>query len=72
MLISAEPAGLYAANFTEGTLEPSWPRRFDRTGVTERKGKNGAGGGNRTRVTSLEGWSFTTKQHPQREYLLMR
>ena len=23
-----------------------------------------AGDGNRTRVTSLEGWSFTTKQHP--------
>ena len=27
-------------------------------------GKVGAGDGNRTRVASLEGWSFTTKQHP--------
>ena len=25
-----------------------------------------AGGGDRTRVASLEGWCFTTKQHPQR------
>ena len=24
-----------------------------------------AGGGNRTRVISLEGWSFTTKLHPR-------
>ncbi len=24
-----------------------------------------AGGGNRTRVTSLEGWGFTPKLHPQ-------
>ena len=26
---------------------------------------NGAGEGNRTLVISLEGWSFTTKLHPQ-------
>ena len=26
---------------------------------------NGAGEGNRTLVTSLEGWGFTTKLHPQ-------
>ncbi len=26
---------------------------------------DGAGDGNRTRDASLEGWSFTTKQHPQ-------
>lgn len=25
-----------------------------------------AGGGNRTRVISLEGWSFTTKLHPRK------
>ena len=29
-----------------------------------------AGGGNRTRVISLEGWGFTTKLHPR--YLLYR
>ncbi len=28
-------------------------------------GREKAGGGNRTLVTSLEGWSFTTKLHPQ-------
>ncbi len=27
--------------------------------------KSGAGEGNRTLVASLEGWSFTTKLHPQ-------
>jgi hypothetical protein len=26
--------------------------------------KNGAGSGNRTRIASLEGWSFTTKLCP--------
>ena len=26
---------------------------------------NGAGDGNRTHVTSLEGWGFTIKLHPQ-------
>ena len=29
--------------------------------------KSGAGEGNRTLVASLEGWSFTTKLHPQIE-----
>ncbi len=29
--------------------------------------KSGAGEGNRTLVASLEGWSFTTKLHPQNE-----
>ena len=29
----------------------------------------GAGGGNRTLVTSLEGWGFTTKLHPQKKYI---
>ena len=28
--------------------------------------KNGAGDGNRTRVTSLEGWSSTIELHPQK------
>ena len=28
--------------------------------------KNGAGGGNRTHITSLEGSDFTTKLHPQK------
>lgn len=37
------------------------PRKRNVYGVFE----DGAGGGNRTRVTSLEGWSFTTKQHPR-------
>jgi hypothetical protein len=27
---------------------------------------NGAGDGNRTHVASLEGWSFTIKQHPHK------
>lgn len=31
-----------------------------------RSGSTGAGGGNRTRIASLEGWSFTTKLHPRR------
>ena len=29
-----------------------------------------AGDGNRTRVTSLEGWSFTAKLHPQTQLKL--
>ena len=33
----------------------------------EKGGKGGAGEGNRTPVISLEGWSFTTKQHPHKE-----
>ena len=33
--------------------------------VTRLGGKSGAGEGNRTLVASLEGWSFTTKLHPQ-------
>ena len=32
-------------------------------------GKNGAGEGNRTLMASLEGWSFTTKLHPQSAFL---
>ena len=28
-----------------------------------------AGGGNRTRVTSLEGWSFTPKLHPHKRFV---
>ena len=30
-----------------------------------------AGDGNRTHITSLEGWSFTTKLHPQRHFLFI-
>ena len=30
---------------------------------------NGAGSGNRTRIASLEGWSFTTKLYPRRDCL---
>ena len=30
--------------------------------------KNGAGEGNRTLITSLEGWGFTTKLHPHKLY----
>ena len=33
--------------------------------IGAKKRKSGAGGGNRTRVASLEGWSFTTKLRPQ-------
>ncbi len=33
--------------------------------VTRLGRKSGAGEGNRTLVASLEGWSFTTKLHPQ-------
>ncbi len=29
-----------------------------------------AGGGNRTRMISLEGWSFTTKLHPRASDLI--
>ena len=32
---------------------------------------SGAGGGNRTRIASLEGWSFTTKLRP-RNYPFIR
>ncbi len=38
------------------------PRMVSWDSVLTRNG-NGAGGENRTRVTSLEGWSFTTKRH---------
>ena len=40
--------------------------------VTGNEGFNGsgAGEGNRTLVASLEGWSFTTKLHPQLNWLL--
>jgi hypothetical protein len=31
---------------------------------------SGAGGGNRTRIASLEGWSFTTKLRPLNFFLL--
>ena len=33
-----------------------------------KNGKNGAGGENRTRVISLEGWSNTIIRHPRRQH----
>ena len=36
-----------------------------KNGGIQRLERNGAGEGNRTLVASLEGWSFTTKLHPQ-------
>jgi hypothetical protein len=38
-----------------------------RASVTHRV--TGAGGGNRTRVASLEGWSFTIKLRPQKQVI---
>ena len=40
-----------------------------RTVFAKSEGITGAGEGNRTPIASLEGWSFTTKLHPRRQWL---
>ena len=67
--VSAEHRALILEALDSG--EWDWFRDCDGcTAVSElhwptQGSEDGAGDGNRTRVTSLEGWSFTTKQHPR-------
>ena len=48
---------------------PDKPPLDEERGLEEHETKEyGAGRGNRTLVTSLEGWSFTTKLYPHRNF----